>query len=292
LYSTWHSSCTTSNKEEIGVINNITLNRETGSGQVGLKVHDISSLQRIGDLKSYQSLYTTICVFTFCEEFLTGQQISAHNDIRVCDINYNFRQLPEQIHPGNETGWDIFTLRIYANPVYHTSFPRLPFHRRLPKTSFTLNFDHFKEFGKFTISYMIINSDGEISHTNVVSVDIPRVYLGLQFECIPYSVLLGQTMEVQVTLKNTLDSSYDGNITFEWFTHNVTLNMEKLSSHVKIGPNSVKNILFKVTSTQIGELHFRVMSEEYERVLQTSSTKVIPYGTIRTLSKSFLIGAD
>jgi len=99
-------------------------------------------------------------------------------------------------------------------------------------------------------------------------------------------------MEVEVAVKNTWDSPYKGNVTLEWFTQNLTSNVEKLSSFVSIESNSAKNILFKVTPTEIGELRFLAKSDELGRVFQTSSTKVVPYETIQTISKSFLIGAN
>jgi len=99
-------------------------------------------------------------------------------------------------------------------------------------------------------------------------------------------------MEVEVTAKNTLDSSYEGNVTWEWFIDNSTSLGNKETSFVEISGNSAKNIRFKVTPNEMGEMHFRVSLEEFERIVHTSSTKVIPYGVIHTLTKLILVGAE
>jgi len=62
---------------------------------------------------------------------------------------------------------DRFGKPYLKNSVKFLDFPKIQSEDGNAWTkTFALEFDHFNEFGNFTISYMIITDEGEISYTN------------------------------------------------------------------------------------------------------------------------------
>jgi len=183
----------------------------------------------------------------------------------------------------------------YIHDVYEQgflNFPVSPIFKDNGRVSVTKMFDRLTQAGNYSLSVKVVMSSGEVSYTNNLRFTIPRQPITLSFGFLPYSVFLGETFEVEADVKNNAGVFCKGNISLEWYTTNSkekfdTVNQTKL---IEIEKYTKKSFLFKVTPTQVGDMQFVLKSREFLRVVVKGSTKVLPYGIVKTfVSKSFLM---
>jgi len=73
--------------------------------------------------------------------------------------------------------------------------------------------------GDYSLSAIVVLSSGEVSYPNEIRFTIPPAPIKLSFEFLPYSVLLGETFEVEILVQNEAGVPYEGNIRYFRMTH-------------------------------------------------------------------------
>jgi len=152
-------------------------------------------------------------------------------------------------------------------------------------------FDWIIQAENYSLSAMVVMSSGEVSYTNEIMFTIPPAPIKISLEFLPYSVLLGESFEVEAVVENNNDVPYEGSISLEWFTvsNNGTFDTERDAKVADVQGQSKKSFLFKVTPKEVGEMKFTLKSDEFHRMVTKGEVLVLPYGSVKTLSKSFIL---
>jgi len=160
-------------------------------------------------------------------------------------------------------------------------------------------FDRISQAGNYSLKAMVIKSSGEVSHTNEIRFSIQPIPIRLSFGLLPYSIILGETIDVEAVVTNNIGVPYEGTFSLQFLTINDNGTIESISTEqtkvVQVKDNGMENILFEVTPRKIGEIRLAIKSLELNKTMVTTedSVLVLPFGRMfKSVSKSVQIAVQ
>jgi len=157
---------------------------------------------------------------------------------------------------------------------------------------FTVAIEKSEEVHHYSLSALIFNNNSRKLHfTNEIFVSVPSAP-SLQFIFTPFSIILGETVDLQLILLNPKNENnaimnFEGNLTLEYFSANYPSTILKETKTINSSQNyPFTKVVFKVTPTAPGEYILRAYLNE--RSCLTSKSLIVLHSGKITSVKSYL----